>query len=133
MQTIVIVDDAPMMLRLVGQSLKVLGAKTLNCHNGAIAHRVIAQARPQLVILDLNMPEVDGIEVFQQLRADPATRTIPVIFLTVNDEPLWERLPNFEAQDGHVFSKMNLSGLAERVQEVLGTHTGCRQTAITHY
>jgi CheY-like chemotaxis protein len=132
MQTIVIVDDAPMVLRLVGQYLKVLGVKTLNCHNAAIAHRVIAQARPQLVILDINMPEVDGIEVFQQLRADPATRTIPVIFLTVNDDILWERLPNFEAQGGSIFSKMNLAGLAERVQQVLGNRNGYRQTAITH-
>src|SRR6187397_2001618 len=128
MQTIVIVDDAPLMLRLVGQYLKGLGVKMLYCQNGAIAHRVIEQARPQLVILDIRMPEVDGIEVFQQLRADPATRAIPVIFLTVHDETLWERLPDFEAQQGYIFSKMNLSGLAERVQEVLGSPNGCRQT-----
>lgn len=128
--TIVVVDDAPMMVRLVGQYLKVLGVRTLNCHNSVIAYHVIAHSRPQAVILDINMPEVDGIEVFQQLRADPVTRPIPVIFFTLSDEPLWERLPHFETQDGYVVSKMNLTSLTERVRQVLACHSGYERQAL---
>lgn len=83
--TILLVDDTPENLRILADLLNPLyrvkaansGAKALN----------IAKKHPQpdLILLDVMMPELDGYQVFQQLREDPDTRDIPVIFLTAMD------------------------------------------------
>jgi CheY-like chemotaxis protein len=91
----------------------------LDCHESPIAFQLIAEVRPCAVILDINMPEVDGIDIFNRLRSDPVTRAIPVIFLTANEDPLWERVPNFETQGAHLVSKLNLECLPDHVRALL--------------
>ena len=117
--TIVVVDDAPVVLRLVSEYFHAAGLKTLGCPDGSKAYCLIARVAPHVVILDISMPGVDGIEVFHQLRADPATRQIPIIFLATSDEQLWERLPNFDTLGVQIVSKLLLSTLPARVRQVL--------------
>ncbi|RTL51350.1 MAG: two-component system response regulator [Rhodocyclaceae bacterium] len=84
-QTLLIVDDSP-------ENLDVLGGLLLPHYrvrvatSGERALRIVeSQSRPDLILLDVMMPGMDGYQVFQQLRANPATRDIPVIFVTAMD------------------------------------------------
>lgn len=80
--TILIVDDMPQNLHLLGELLQPL-YQVRAANSGERALRVARTApRPDLILLDVMMPGMDGHEVLRQLRADPATRDIPVIFVT---------------------------------------------------
>ncbi|MBI1904785.1 MAG: diguanylate cyclase [Rhodocyclales bacterium] len=84
--TVLVVDDAPSDLRLLVESLKdaykvkvaTSGTRALELARGA--------ERPDLILLDVVMPDMDGYAVCQQLKADPATRGIPVIFISVQGD-----------------------------------------------
>ncbi len=83
-QTILIVDDTPQNLTLLGELLLPL-YRVRAANSGARALRATAGQAPDLILLDLMMPDMDGYEVLARLRADPATRAIPVIFVTAMD------------------------------------------------
>ncbi len=83
---ILIVDDNPTNLRLLLEVLETRGHSVLVATSGAKALQVVAQARPDLVLLDVMMPVMDGYEVCRRLKADPATAEIPVVFITANDQ-----------------------------------------------
>lgn len=82
---ILIVDDDPMNLDLLdgilGEEHSLVAART-----GAEALAAAAKHRPSLILLDVRLPDLDGFEVCCRLKADPATRGIPVIFVTAMDE-----------------------------------------------
>jgi sigma-B regulation protein RsbU (phosphoserine phosphatase) len=83
---ILIVDDTPANLRLLSQMLIDRGHAVRAVTSGA---RALASARmsvPELVLLDIKMPEMDGYEVCQRLKADASTRDVPVIFISALDE-----------------------------------------------
>lgn len=81
-QTILIVDDAPENLMLLGELLQS-EYRVRAANSGARALRVAgSEPRPDLVLLDVMMPEMDGYEVIQRLKAQEQTRDIPVIFIT---------------------------------------------------
>ena len=83
--TILAVDDTPANLSLLNELLKgEYRMKLVN--NGAKALQLAAATPPDLILLDIMMPEMDGYEVCRRLKADPATQRIPVIFLTAKDE-----------------------------------------------
>ena len=79
---ILLVDDNTTNLQVLRDALDGLGAKLLVAKNGAGALAIVAKARPDLILLDIMMPEMDGYEVCRRLKADEATRHIPVLFLT---------------------------------------------------
>ena len=84
--TILVVDDDP----LVRETLvAVLGAAGLGCRtaaNGAEALQAVAVAPPDLILLDIRMPGLDGVETCRRLKATPASAAIPVIALTGADD-----------------------------------------------
>jgi CheY-like chemotaxis protein len=80
--TILIIDDEPVQLRAIVAELGELGFETLIARDGADGLRKAEQSRPDLVLLDILMPGWDGYETCRRLKADPATRATPVIFLT---------------------------------------------------
>lgn len=84
--TVLIVDDVPVNVAMIAMMLKnEYAIETAESGRQALQ---IAQSkkRPDLILLDVSMPEMDGYAVCRQLKADPATRDIPVIFLTGNDD-----------------------------------------------
>jgi len=80
--TILIVDDLPSNLGFVVDHLESLGYRVIIAQGGAEALRRIGFARPDLILLDAMMPDMDGFEVCRQLKAHPGTDDIPVIFMT---------------------------------------------------
>jgi len=79
---ILIVDDEPHMLRVTELSVKKGGYEVLLARDGRAAVALAGQAQPALIVMDLLMPELDGMQALRELKQNPATARIPVILLT---------------------------------------------------
>jgi CheY-like chemotaxis protein len=83
---VLVVDDISKNLQIVGTMLRNEGYQVMPATSGVQAlERALGQP-PHLILLDLMMPEMDGLEVCRRLKAEPLTRQIPVIFLTASNE-----------------------------------------------
>jgi DNA-binding response OmpR family regulator len=91
MKKILAVDDEPSIRRLVEVNLQRAGYAITTAPDGQAALSQIARERPDMVLLDVMMPRMDGFELLRRLKADPATAGIPVLMLTAR------------AQDADVF------------------------------
>lgn len=85
---ILVVDDKPDNLRLLSALLSQLGYEVRKVINGQTALKTIQAAPPDLILLDVMMPDMNGYEVCQHLKASPLTSDIPVIFISALDEVL---------------------------------------------
>ncbi len=83
---LLIVDDHPKNIQVVGKILSNNGYRSIIARNGIEALKAAKQALPDLILLDVMMPEMDGYETCIQLKALPLTKDIPVIFLTAKTE-----------------------------------------------
>ncbi len=83
---ILVVDDTPGNLRLLRGILLTQGYEIQLADNGTVALQLVRSARPDLILLDIMMPDMDGYAVCEQLKADEHSRDIPVIFLSALDE-----------------------------------------------
>ena len=79
---ILVVDDQPINVQLLRRKLEREGIRVTAAYNGMEALRSVADEKPDLILLDVMMPDMDGIEVCQRLQASEETRSIPVIFIT---------------------------------------------------
>ena len=85
-EKILIVDDVAANLAVLTAALEPEGYEVLAVPGGETALKVAAKAQPDLILLDIMMPEIDGLEMCRRLKADEATRGIPVIFITARNE-----------------------------------------------
>lgn len=85
--TILLVEDDPTITHLLSFALRQTGYDVLTAGNGREALEIIAHTTPDLVVSDIGMPEMDGLELLARLRADPATVSLTVILLTSWNEP----------------------------------------------
>jgi len=81
-ESILLVDDNPTNLQVLYQTLEVTGCKLLVAKDGETALGIAEKALPDLILLDIMMPGIDGFEVCSRLKKDPTTEGIPVIFLS---------------------------------------------------
>jgi diguanylate cyclase (GGDEF)-like protein len=95
-RSIVIVDDMPDNLRLLADILKDKGYKVRPAPSGARALATIRKEPPELILLDIMMPEMDGYEVCRQLKAGEGTKDIPIIFLSALNE-VFDKVKAFKA------------------------------------
>ncbi len=84
--TLLIVDDEPQVRKLLETLLQHEGYQTLSASNGEEALQLVAQQPPDLILLDVMMPGMDGYEVASQLKGNPATANIPIIMLSALSE-----------------------------------------------
>jgi signal transduction histidine kinase len=121
---ILLVDDTEANLRVLGPLLRAEGWSVAAATRGEQALQLIAQRRPDLILLDVMMPEMDGFEVCRRLRADPATRDLPILFITaLTDEENIVRGFREGAQD-YIAKPFRQAELVARVR----THLALRQT-----
>ena len=83
-ELILIVEDNPKNLKLVRDTFQVKGYRTIAAGTGEEGVRLARDQQPALVLMDIQLPGISGIEAFRQLRADPTTRAIPVIAVTAS-------------------------------------------------
>ncbi len=79
---VLVVDDEEYLLELVAVNLEPAGFEVIKAANGQEGLKKTITERPDLLVLDVRMPGLDGFEVCRQLKANPATKDIPVIFLS---------------------------------------------------
>jgi len=82
---VLVVDDHPAMLKLIADALNDAGYAVISAENGRDGLGEVEEKRPDLVVLDLSMPLMDGLQVLRALRSKPETELLPVIVLTGKD------------------------------------------------
>jgi two-component system cell cycle response regulator len=93
---ILVVDDEPINLKLVSRLLEIEGYEVITAQSGDASLRLIEQTPPDMALLDVMMPDMDGYELCRRLRQNPRTAGIPIVMLTAMvDEN--ERLKGIEA------------------------------------
>jgi len=86
--SIMIVDDTPANLRLLQEILQEKGHRVVVFPRGALALKAAARKPPDLILLDIQMPDMDGYEVCRRFKADPGLRDVPVLFLSALSETM---------------------------------------------
>jgi DNA-binding response OmpR family regulator len=115
---VLIADDSVMITQLVGIILKKEGFDVESINDGAKVAAAAKAGRPDLVILDLMMPFTSGLDVFRQLKADPATRDIPLMLLSAKTDALkWEA--ELRASDAFVTKPFDNDKLLAEVKRLL--------------
>jgi two-component system cell cycle response regulator DivK len=82
MGRILIVDDEESNQRLLKAILEANGFETLQAYDGAEGIKIAKESQPDLILMDIQIPEIDGIAAFKILQSDPSTMNIPIIALT---------------------------------------------------
>jgi phosphate regulon transcriptional regulator PhoB len=116
---ILVVDDEPDAVELIEFNLKAAGFDVVTAKDGAEALKKARQVLPQLILLDLMLPEVDGLEVCKILRRDPQTQAIPIIMVTAKAAEI-DRVLGLElGADDYVTKPFSPRELVLRVKRLL--------------
>ena len=119
MPAILIVDDERDLLSLLDFNLRKEGFETLLASSGEEALRALRRMVPDLVLLDLMLPDVPGTEICRQVKADPRTEHVPVVMLTAKGEEI-DRVVGLElGADDYVTKPFSVRELVLRIRAVL--------------
>jgi two-component system phosphate regulon response regulator PhoB len=119
MARILVVEDEPDLQRVLEYNLRQAGHEPISALRGRDAFDLVRTRRPDAIILDLMLPDISGTEICRTLKADSATRAIPVIMLTARGEEI-DRVVGFElGADDYVVKPFSVRELLLRVQAVL--------------
>jgi DNA-binding response OmpR family regulator len=116
---ILVVEDEPDLLDLVVYNLRKEGFKAVRAENGETALELARDERPDLVLLDLMLPGVDGLEVCRRLRANEATANIPIVMMTARAEESDAVVGLALGADDYVKKPFGVKELLARVRAVL--------------
>jgi CheY-like chemotaxis protein len=119
-RTILVVDDDDDIRSLLRAMIERGPHRVLEAADGAEALGVIRRARPDLVVLDVNMPELDGPEVCRRVRADAATRDLPVLVLTAAARDEERRRALAAGADGFLTKPFSPLALLDLIDAHLG-------------
>lgn len=118
-QKILVVDDEPDAVELAAFNLRAAGYEVATAADGNEALKKARSILPQLIVLDLMLPEVDGLEVCKILRRDPATQAIPILMLTAKAAEI-DRVLGLElGADDYVTKPFSVRELVLRVKRLL--------------
>jgi DNA-binding response OmpR family regulator len=116
---VLVVEDEPDIRTLVGYHLEREGFRVSAARSGPEALRLVRAAPPDLLVLDLMLPELDGLEVCRRLRQDPATAAVPIVMLTARGEEV-DRVLGLElGADDYLVKPFSPKELVARVRAVL--------------
>jgi PleD family two-component response regulator len=119
---ILIVDDTPANLNVLSAILGKRGYRVRPAINGALALKAAQKAAPDLILLDVQMPGLDGYEVCRQLKGDAQTRAIPVIFISALDDVL-DKVEAFQVGGVDYITKpFQIEEVLARVENQLALH-----------
>ncbi|MBW1297036.1 response regulator transcription factor [Aquimarina litoralis] len=117
--TILLVDDEPDILEIVGYNLTAEGYNVLTAENGTEAVKIAKKKKPHLIILDVMMPEMDGIEACEQIRKIPDLQNTIITFLTARGED-YSQVAGFDAgADDYITKPIRPKVLVSKVKALL--------------
>lgn len=112
---VLVIDDEPEMLSLVRYTLEHAGFEVHSCDNGRAAWDEIAKVRPDVLVLDVMLPGIDGYSLQQKLAQDPSTKELPIVVLTAL-EPSKTLFQKFPQVAGFMTKPFNADELLKTVQ-----------------
>ncbi len=116
---VLIVDDEPDALEIIGFHLEKSGMEVVRAETGPDALQKARRRKPDLIVLDLMLPELDGLEVCRRLRRDPATEAVPILMLTARAEEV-DRILGLEiGADDYVTKPFSPRELVLRIKKLL--------------
>ncbi len=119
MAQVLIVDDEPDVAKTIDRGLHRKGFQTIAVHSGVEALKFARRVRPDLIILDIIMPNMNGLEVCRRLRSDPVLSDIPILFLTAKGK-IDDKIEGFRAgADDYLPKPFHLEELALRARALL--------------
>ena len=119
MLTVLIVDDEPKIAAIARDYLEHAGFAVLTATDGPTALATVRQRHPDLVVLDLGLPGIDGLDVTRRLRGDPSTATLPIVMLTARDEEIDTLIGLEVGADDYLTKPFSPRELVARVRAVL--------------
>jgi len=117
--TVLIVEDEARLSQALAFMLKQEGVRPLVAADGTTGLALIRQERPALVVLDLNLPGLDGLEVCRQVRADPTLAEIPILILTALGQRDHERAALASGATEYIRKPFSLRDLRDRIRAFL--------------
>jgi two-component system response regulator VicR len=118
---VVCIEDEPEMIDLVRLILGRKGFEVIGADGGIEGLETVKREKPDLVLLDLMMPDMDGWEVYQQVKADPELREIPIIVVTAKAQSIDKVLGLHIAKvDDYITKPFGPQELLESVEKILG-------------
>ena len=116
---ILVVEDSPTTAAIITNILKAFNYDTVTAGTGQEAMETIKAQRPDLVLLDVPLPDTNGSIICQRLKADPGTWDIPVVYLTSKGERTIESDRTFHSADGYLPKPISQWQLLNRVENAL--------------
>ena len=115
----VLVEDEQAVLEFLSQALDQSGYDTIRFASGEAAVSAIQEKEPDLVVLDVMLPDIDGFEVLERLRADPSTAHIPVLALSANAMAATIERGNQAGFHRYLTKPVNIKAFMEALEETL--------------
>ena len=121
-KTILIVEDEPKNMTLTRDLLKISGYETLEARDGKEGVEKAKAAKPNLILMDIMMPKMDGYAACTAIKADQSTRHIPVVMLTAVGYDLNKKLAKQMGADGYVTKPFSRQQLLDAITPLLGKY-----------
>ena len=119
MSKILVVDDEEHILMILKESLEFSRFEVVTAGDGVEALDVVAKEKPELVVLDIGMPKMDGWEVCRRLKADEATKNLPIIILTAYAQTSDQKKGQQLGADRFITKPCDLTYLVEEINSLL--------------
>ena len=123
-ELILIVEDNPKNLKLVRDTLQVKGYQTIETETGEEGVRLAHERQPALILMDIQLPGINGVEALHQLRADPVTRHTPVVAVTASVMPQDRTRIMAAGFDGFQGKPISVRELLATVRDILDKRSG---------
>ena len=121
MKRILIVEDEEIMLDLLQRKLKTHGYEVLVARDGEEGLKLIKAEKPDLIIMDLVMPKMDGFMVMEEIQKDEDLKKIPLIVVSNSGQPVeLNRVKDLGAKDWLIKTEFNPQELVEKIKNQLG-------------
>ena len=119
-----IVEDDAMVRQVLRDMLKPEGFEVVACPDGASGLEAAGRDKPDLIVLDVNLPDLLGTEVCRRLKADPKTRHIPVLMLTGEAREVVQRVEGLDAgAEDYLFKPIGAKVFIARINSILKSST----------
>jgi len=119
MSTVLIVEDNDKNMKLARDVLQAKGYQTLEAITGEDGVRLAKERKPDLVLMDIQLPGINGIEAFRQIRADASTSRIPVVALTASVTPTDRSAISAAGFDAFLSKPINLKEFLDTVKRLV--------------
>lgn len=117
---ILLVDDTETVLLFEKTMLRGSGVELRTAKNGIKALEAVAEERPDLILLDIMMPELNGIQVCEKLKSDPETKDIPIVMVTTKGEPEMVEQAFKAGCDDYITKPLDKMELLSKVNTYIG-------------